>query len=66
MAESTTIQTAIETAVSKPKSVSMDGMSKSAQSIPDLIAADKYLASKRASASGGLGIRLGRFIPPGH
>ena len=66
MATADEVQTAIETAISKPKSVSADGMSKTAQSIPDLIAADKYLASKRSAASGGLGIRLGRFVPPGH
>jgi len=34
-------------------------------SIPDQIAADRYLASKKAARSKGIGIRLTKVVPPG-
>jgi len=34
-------------------------------SLPDQIAADRYLASKKASQSKGMGIRLTKVVPPG-
>jgi hypothetical protein len=66
MAENTQIQDAIEEAITKPRSFAADGMSKSAHSIPDLIAADKHVASKAATSSKNMGLRFGVFIPPGH
>jgi hypothetical protein len=34
-------------------------------SLPDQIAADKYLAGKRAMASPGLGLKMAKIVPPG-
>jgi len=33
--------------------------------LPDQIAADKYLESKKAARSKGLGIKLKKLVPPG-
>ena len=33
--------------------------------LPDQIAADRYLASKTAARARGMGIRVGKLIPPG-
>jgi len=66
MAENTAIQTAIEDSIAKPRSIASDGMSKSSHSIPDLIAADKHVAAKAAASSKTMGLRFGRFTPPGH
>jgi len=66
MAENTAIQTEIEKAVTTAQSVSVDGISKSSRSISELIAADKHLANKEARRSANMGLRFGRFEPPGH
>ncbi len=57
----------IETASGQPKQAAVDGNMATAHSLPDQIKVDKYLAKKAAAAStsGGLGIRIGRFNPPG-
>jgi hypothetical protein len=34
-------------------------------SLPDQIAADRYLASKEAAKRKGMGIRIGKMVPPG-
>jgi len=34
-------------------------------SLPDQIAADKYLAGKQAMASAGLGLKMAKIVPPG-
>ena len=64
-----TIEDAIEQTAIGPASVTVSGDSQSttAQSIREQIEADRYLAGKRAAASGvaGFGIRLQRIKPPG-
>jgi hypothetical protein len=47
------------------KSVSGDSGSVEQHSIPDQIAADRYLASKKASRAKGLGVRMTKVVPPG-
>ena len=57
-------ETILETA-SGPKKVSGDVGSVEQYSISDLIAADKYLASKEAAKGHGLGIKLSKIEPDG-
>jgi hypothetical protein len=47
-----------------PKSASGDAGSMEQHSLPDQIAADRYLASKKAMKSG-RGVRLTKLVPPG-
>ena len=54
-----TISELIDEAAAKAKATSVDGMSSTAQSIPDLIAADKYATRKSASSAASLGLRVG-------
>jgi hypothetical protein len=48
-----------------PASASGDSGSMSQHSIQDQIAADRYLASKRAARTGFGGLRFVKFVPPG-
>ena len=48
-----------------PAKASVDGVSMEQHKLPDQIAADKYLQSKKASQGRGLGIRLVKLSPPG-
>jgi hypothetical protein len=48
-----------------PKRASGDSGSMEQHSLPDEIAADRYLASKGATRSKGLGIRKSKLVPPG-
>jgi len=50
---------------SGPRRASGDGGSIDQHSLPDQIAADKYLESKKASRSKGLGIKLAKISPGG-
>ncbi|OHB60454.1 MAG: hypothetical protein A2Y12_16395 [Planctomycetes bacterium GWF2_42_9] len=50
---------------SGPAKVSSDGVSVEQHSLADQIAADKYLASKTAAKSKGLGIKFSKLSPPG-
>ena len=59
------LSTTINDAAQKPAEARGDSASVRAHSLPDLIAADKYLAEKSAAQSRGLGLRFGRIIPPG-
>jgi len=59
------LDNAIRTNAEGPRSASGDSGSMQQHSIPDQIAADRYLASKKASQSKGLGIRLTKVVPPG-
>jgi hypothetical protein len=52
-------------AAANPKAASGDGVSMTAHSLPDLIAADKYERAKAAGRSKSRGIRFARFVPPG-
>jgi hypothetical protein len=48
-----------------PKRAKGDSAEMEQHSLPDQIAADKYLASKQASRKKGLGIALKKLSPPG-
>jgi len=58
----------IEEATGTAQSMSIDGMSKSSRSIPDLIAADKHLAARDAASArpARMGIRMGVLRAPEH
>lgn len=56
---------AIDAALSKPKSVEVDGRKAEAHPIPDMIAADQYLRKRCVQRSGGLGLKLLQVKPPG-
>ena len=55
----------IEQNAAGPKQASADGVSVQQHSLTEQIAADKYLAGKRAMASPGLGIKMAKIVPPG-
>ncbi len=48
-----------------PKRAKGDSAEMEQHSLPDQIAADRYLASKQASKKKGLGMKLTKLIPPG-
>ena len=48
-----------------PKKATGDSGSIEQHALADQIAADRYLASKQAARSKGLGIRLAKLVPPG-
>jgi len=48
-----------------PKRATGDSGSVEQHPLDDQIAADRYLASKKAARSKGLGIRLSKLVPPG-
>ena len=48
-----------------PKRAKGDSAEMEQHSLPDQIAADRYLASKKATASKGLCIRFKKLTPPG-
>lgn len=50
---------------SAPKRVQGDEGSVEQHSLPDQIAADRYLASKAAQAGKGPGIKFFKLVPPG-
>jgi len=53
----------IEEALTEPQSASGDGQSINNRSLADMIAADKYLANKRARS--GTGFKITQLTPPG-
>ncbi|MBN2133597.1 MAG: hypothetical protein JW741_29115, partial [Sedimentisphaerales bacterium] len=53
----------IKTNATGPKRASSDSGSVEQHSLNDQIAADKYLASKQASRSQGLGVKLAKIAP---
>jgi hypothetical protein len=50
---------------SGPAKASVDGQSMEQHRLSDQIAADRYLASKRATQGNGLGVKTTKLIPPG-
>jgi hypothetical protein len=60
-----TIADAIKENAAGPAKASGDSVSIEQHSIQDQIAADRYLASKRAAAKPHRGMRFTRIIPPG-
>ena len=59
------IQQAIEENAMGPRRAKGDSGEVEQHSIPDQIAADKHLQSKRATQSKGLGIKLNKISPDG-
>jgi len=55
----------IDTVAQGPASVRTDAGEVVAQSIPDMIEADKYLAARNAAAASNRGLRFNKLIPPG-
>lgn len=48
-----------------PRRAKGDSVEMEQHSLPDQIAADRYLAGKKAARSKGLGIGLKKLVPPG-
>ena len=60
-----TLDTKLEENAAGPKKASGDVATVEQHSLPDQIAADRYLCTKKAARSRGLGIRFGKLRPPG-
>ncbi|OPZ22723.1 MAG: hypothetical protein BWZ02_03379 [Lentisphaerae bacterium ADurb.BinA184] len=56
---------AIQESAAGPRKAAGDSGSMEQHSLPDQIAADKYLESKKASRAKGLGIKLVKIAPGG-
>jgi len=65
MSEDITIDESIEANATTPKKVSGDSGSVEQHGLPDQIAAEKFLQSKKATRTKGLGIRLQKISPGG-
>jgi hypothetical protein len=65
MPDPTPTENAIEQNAQGPKKAQGDAGSVEQHSLPDQIAADRYLASKRAMRSRGRGLRISKLVPPG-
>ena len=50
---------------SGPKRAKGDSVEMEQHGLTDQIAADRYLASKKAAKSKGLGLRVSKLVPPG-
>jgi len=59
------LESTIRDAAQTPARASGDEGSVDARSIGELIEADRYLASKKASQPGGRGFRMSKLVPPG-
>lgn len=59
------IEKAIEENAQQPKRASGDSVSVEQHGLQDQIAADRYLNSKEAAKSKGLGVRTSKLVPPG-
>ncbi len=59
------LESTIRESAQGPAKVSGDAGSMEQHSLPDQIAADRYLAAKKAARSKGLGITLKKLVPPG-
>ena len=59
------LDTQIRDNAAGPKKATGDSGSVEQHPLADQIAADRYLASKKAAKSGSLGIRLSKLVPPG-
>lgn len=55
--------TALETALSKPKSVTVDGQTVTQHSIDDQIKAEQHQAAKQSTKQPGFGLRFARMRP---
>jgi len=59
------LDTQIRDNAAGPKKATGDSGSVEQHSLNDQIAADRYLATKKAARSRGLGIRMSKLVPPG-
>ena len=59
------LDNAIETNAKGPKQAGTDGVNVQQHSLPDQIAADKYLASKRAARNPAKAITRTKIVSPG-
>ena len=59
------LDTQIRDNAAGPKKATGDSGSVEQHSLNDQIAADKYLASKKATKAKGLGLRVSKLVPPG-
>jgi len=48
-----------------PAKASIDGQSVEQHPLPDVIEADRYRESKKASRKPGIGVRFAKLVPPG-
>ena len=65
MPDPTPTEQAIEQNAQGPKKAHGDAGSVEQHSLPDQIAADRYLASKKAVRARGKGIVISKLVPPG-
>ncbi|MCK6488477.1 MAG: hypothetical protein L6R48_09145 [Planctomycetes bacterium] len=65
MTDPTPTEAAIEQNAQGPKKAQGDAGSVEQHGLQDQIAADRYLASKRAARSRGRGIVISKLVPPG-
>ena len=65
MPEETQIEDAIKRTASGPKSAEVDGQKVEQHSLPDQIAADEYLASKKAVKSRTSGLKISKLCHSG-
>ena len=59
------LDNAIKTNAEGPKQAGVDGVSVQQHSLPDQIAADKYLAQKRAGQNPAKALTRVKIVPPG-
>lgn len=65
MPDPSDLTTAIQQAASDPAAVTSDGISVTARSVADLIAADVYLAGKAARSKRRRGMTFTKLVTPG-
>jgi hypothetical protein len=65
MSEDKTVENAIRENASGPKSAEIDGQKVEQHSLPDQIAADEYLASKKAVKSRTSGLKFSKLCHSG-
>lgn len=62
---STSVDDAIAATLGGPKSATVDGVSVTQHSLPELIAAAKYLAAQKGAKQPHRGLRFTKLVPPG-
>jgi len=65
MSDGKSLDDAIRENAAGPKSAEVDGRKVEQHSLKDQIAADEYLAKKKAMRAAGCGLRVTKLCPPG-
>ncbi len=65
MSDDKSLDAAIRENAAGPKSAEVDGRKVEQHSLKDQIAADEYLAKKKAMRAAGCGLRVTKLCPPG-